>query len=98
MLAKGYVTPEDVLQLQRITNSMNLSFPIASLKPINHFLNIFIEYLCSPDANIYDVDFTRFCIRDLESGTVLFEIAKPSPSGNSNNNIFEIMFLKFYFS
>nr|CAG4638047.1 EOG090X0D9B [Chydorus sphaericus] len=58
MLAKGYVTPEDVLQLQRITN----------------------KYLCSPDANIYDVDFTRFCIRDLESGTVLFEIAKPSPS------------------
>lgn len=58
MLAKGYVTPDDVLQLQRITN----------------------KYLCSPDANVYDVDFTRFCIRDLESGTVLFEIAKPSPS------------------
>nr|SVE74434.1 EOG090X0D9B [Daphnia barbata] len=36
-------------------------------------------YLCSPDANIYDIDFTRFCIRDLESGTVLFEIAKPLP-------------------
>nr|CAG4642029.1 EOG090X0D9B [Eurycercus lamellatus] len=57
ILSKGYVTPEDVLKLQRITNN----------------------YLCSPDANIYDIDFTRFCIRDLESGTVLFEIAKPLP-------------------
>ncbi|EFX70156.1 hypothetical protein DAPPUDRAFT_231640 [Daphnia pulex] len=37
------------------------------------------SYLCAPDANIYDIDFTRFCIRDLESGTVLFEIAKPLP-------------------
>lgn len=30
---------------------------------------------------MYDIDFTRFCIRDLESGTVLFEIAKPLPPG-----------------
>lgn len=35
------------------------------------------DYLCSPDANIYEIDFTRFKIRDLESGAVLFEIAKP---------------------
>lgn len=34
-------------------------------------------YLCSPEANVYDIDFTRFKIRDLETGTVLFEIAKP---------------------
>lgn len=38
------------------------------------------DYLCSPDANIYDIDFTRFKIRDMESGAVLFEIAKPSAS------------------
>jgi hypothetical protein len=30
---------------------------------------------------VYDIDFTRFKIRDLESGTVLFEIAKPPPAG-----------------
>lgn len=35
------------------------------------------NYLCDPDANIYEIDFTRFKIRDLESGAVLFEIAKP---------------------
>ncbi|XP_060533929.1 protein unc-119 homolog [Cylas formicarius] len=35
------------------------------------------SYLCDPDANIYEIDFTRFKIRDLESGAILFEIAKP---------------------
>ncbi|KAJ2942723.1 hypothetical protein O0L34_g14911 [Tuta absoluta] len=49
------VTPDEVLRLDRITDT----------------------YLCSPEANVYDIDFTRFKIRDLESGTVLFEIAKP---------------------
>lgn len=46
---------------------------------------------CHPtDANIYDIDFTRFKIRDLESGAVLFEIAKPPseqfPEGNIEEN------------
>lgn len=36
------------------------------------------NYLCTPDANIYDIDFVKFKIRDLETGTVLFEIAKPT--------------------
>jgi protein unc-119 len=35
------------------------------------------DYLCASDANVYDIDFTRFKIRDLESGAILFEIAKP---------------------
>ncbi|XP_029475984.1 protein unc-119 homolog B [Rhinatrema bivittatum] len=38
------------------------------------------NYLCKPEDNIYNIDFTRFKIRDLETGTVLFEIAKPSTS------------------
>lgn len=42
-------------------------------------------YLCSPDANVYDIDFTRFKIRDLESGAVLFEIAKPVPEGTDES-------------
>lgn len=36
------------------------------------------DYLCSPQSNVYDIDFTRFRIRDTESGKVLFEVAKPS--------------------
>ncbi|XP_077570865.1 protein unc-119 homolog B [Stigmatopora nigra] len=39
------------------------------------------DYLCKPEDNIYNIDFTRFKIRDLETGTVLFEIAKPPNSG-----------------
>ncbi|XP_061458752.1 protein unc-119 homolog B [Rhineura floridana] len=38
------------------------------------------NYLCRPEDNIYNIDFTKFRIRDLETGTVLFEIAKPSAS------------------
>ncbi|CAI5797517.1 protein unc-119 homolog B [Podarcis raffonei] len=36
------------------------------------------NYLCRPEDNFYNIDFTKFKIRDLETGTVLFEIAKPS--------------------
>ncbi|XP_062399407.1 protein unc-119 homolog B [Sardina pilchardus] len=35
------------------------------------------DYLCKPEDNIYNIDFIRFKIRDLETNTVLFEIAKP---------------------
>lgn len=43
---------------------------------VNLFL-LFADYLCEPGANIYNIDFTRFKIRDMETGAVLFEIAKP---------------------
>ena len=39
-------------------------------------------YLCTPEANIYQIDFTRFKIRDLGTGIVLFEIAKPTISSS----------------
>lgn len=38
------------------------------------------KYLCPPEANIYGIDFTRFRLRDLDTQTVLFEVAKPHPS------------------
>ena len=44
------------------------------------------DYLCKPEDNVYNIDFTRFKIRDLETGTVLFEIAKPPNSGKSHVN------------
>lgn len=40
-----------------------------------------LDYLCSPEENIYKIDFVRFKIRDMDSGTVLFEIKKPPVSG-----------------
>lgn len=47
--------------------------------------------MCSPDANIYDIEFLRFKIRDIDSNTVLFEIAKPAtstitPSSSTSKN------------
>uniref|UniRef100_A0A2K5YRP4 Protein unc-119 homolog A n=1 Tax=Mandrillus leucophaeus TaxID=9568 RepID=A0A2K5YRP4_MANLE len=39
-----------------------------------------VDYLCSPEENIYKIDFVRFKIRDMDSGTVLFEIKKPPAS------------------
>uniref|UniRef100_A0A0R3RG14 GMP_PDE_delta domain-containing protein n=1 Tax=Elaeophora elaphi TaxID=1147741 RepID=A0A0R3RG14_9BILA len=36
------------------------------------------DYLCEPDANVYDIEFTRFKIRDLDTDQILFEIAKPT--------------------
>ena len=41
---------------------------------LNHITD---TYLCSPEANIYDIDFTKFRIRDMETKTGLVEIAKP---------------------
>uniref|UniRef100_UPI0037E98C6D protein unc-119 homolog B n=1 Tax=Semicossyphus pulcher TaxID=241346 RepID=UPI0037E98C6D len=41
------------------------------------------NYLCGPDENIFNIDFTRFKIRDMETGIVLFEITKPPSAGES---------------
>lgn len=38
------------------------------------------KYLCPPEANIFGIDFTRFRLRDMETQTVLFEVAKPPPA------------------
>ncbi|XP_059171915.1 protein unc-119 homolog B-like [Physella acuta] len=38
------------------------------------------KYLCPPEANIYGIDFTRFKLRDIDSNQVLFEVAKPAPA------------------
>lgn len=63
-LIQSEITPEDVLRLDKITDT----------------------YLCSPEANVYDIDFTRFKIRDLDTGTVLFEIAKPPTDFGVDND------------
>lgn len=48
-------------------------------------LNKFTEqFLCPQKANIFDIDFIRFQIRDLESKKTLFEIEKPQCGGQTN--------------
>lgn len=39
--------------------------------------NITTNYLCGPESNVHSIDFTRFKIRDMETGMTLFEITKP---------------------
>lgn len=58
-----------------VSRTVSRDYP--SPDDVLHLNKISDEYLCSPDANVYDIDFTRFKIRDLESGAILFEIAKP---------------------
>ncbi|CAG13960.1 unnamed protein product, partial [Tetraodon nigroviridis] len=41
----------------------------------------------SPEDNVHMIDFTRFKIRDMETGTVLFEITKPpTPAGDKKQS------------
>ncbi|KAK3608753.1 hypothetical protein CHS0354_005843 [Potamilus streckersoni] len=47
------------------------------------------NYLCPTEANIYGIDFTRFKLRDIDSGTVLFEVAKPPPSDNGDDDNYD---------
>ncbi|KAK0416371.1 hypothetical protein QR680_012445 [Steinernema hermaphroditum] len=48
---------------------------------LNHITS---DYLCRPEANVYDIEFTRFKIRDLDSDELLFEIAKGTGTEDEN--------------
>ena len=65
--------------LSRIREQRKNGIPDADISPddVLSLDRITETYLCSPEANIYDIDFTKFRIRDMETKTVLFEIAKP---------------------
>ena len=43
-----------------------------------------IDYLCSNESNVYGIEFTRFTLRNAETDTKLFEVAKPSIAGYFN--------------
>uniref|UniRef100_U5ESD5 Putative photoreceptor synaptic vesicle protein n=1 Tax=Corethrella appendiculata TaxID=1370023 RepID=U5ESD5_9DIPT len=67
---------------QRINNEEAISPDyVLSLRKITD------DYLCLPEHNIYDIDFTRFKIRDLETGAVLFEILKPPPAVSDTTTV-----------
>ncbi|XP_071357605.1 protein unc-119 homolog B-A [Trachinotus anak] len=57
------------------------------------------EYLCSPENNIYNVNFSRFKIRDLSSGAVILDIKKHCPT--EIQDIIELdtnRFIRYHFS
>ncbi|XP_064650491.1 protein unc-119 homolog B-like [Lineus longissimus] len=66
---KNQVTEEELLQRDSISPD-----DVLKLHKISE------NYLCPPEANVYQIDFTRFKLRDMETGTVLFEVAKPASS------------------
>uniref|UniRef100_A0A914NLX5 GMP phosphodiesterase delta subunit domain-containing protein n=1 Tax=Meloidogyne incognita TaxID=6306 RepID=A0A914NLX5_MELIC len=61
---KEFVTPEDVLRLNCVTEG----------------------FLCRPEDNIYDIEFVRFKVRDIDSETVLFEINKPDENDSATED------------
>jgi len=79
---KKNITPEDVIKLNKITDGKN-KFCISFMYVLICFIiELHKGYLCSPEANTYDIEFTRFKIRDMDTGTILFEIGKPSVYDN----------------
>uniref|UniRef100_A0A3B4DLU4 Protein unc-119 homolog A n=1 Tax=Pygocentrus nattereri TaxID=42514 RepID=A0A3B4DLU4_PYGNA len=60
--------------------------------------NITENYLCSPDDNVHKIDFTRFKIRDMETGTVLFEITKPPSAGEKDIDPNAGRFVRYQFT
>ncbi|KAG8590404.1 hypothetical protein GDO81_006749 [Engystomops pustulosus] len=81
----GSRTQEGSMKVKQVvaagsTEEQLLRKPDISPEDVLLLQNITADYLCTPEENIYKIDFTRFKIRDMESGTVLFEITKPPAS------------------
>ncbi|XP_018587007.1 protein unc-119 homolog B [Scleropages formosus] len=68
---KGPVTEEELRELRDLGRDINPD-GVLGLRASTR------DYLCKPEDNVFCIDFTRFKIRDMETGTVLFEIAKPA--------------------
>ena len=45
------------------------------------------KFLCGLDANIYNIQFKRFRIRDMESDFVLFDVSDDSNDNNNGENV-----------
>ncbi|XP_060800219.1 protein unc-119 homolog A isoform X1 [Neoarius graeffei] len=54
-----------------------LKKPLITPEDVLGLQRITDNYLCSSEDNVHKIEFTRFKIRDMETGTVLFEITKP---------------------
>ena len=44
------------------------------------------KFLCGLDANIYDIKFKRFKVRDIESDFVLFDVSDDSDDNKNEEN------------
>jgi len=55
------------------------------------------DYLCPVEANIYNIEFTRFKLRDLNTQTVLFEVSKPEEDGEEEASPDSTRFVRYLF-
>lgn len=62
----GPMTEEELQKKNHITPEDVLRLPKAT-----------VGFLCPPEANTYEIEFVRFKLRDMETGSTLFEVAKP---------------------
>ncbi len=69
------------------SDSMKSKGDIITPEDIFNLTKIADDYLCTADANIYEIDFTRFKIRDLDTNAVLFEIAKQPSEQYSDDGV-----------
>uniref|UniRef100_A0A8C5B5B6 GMP phosphodiesterase delta subunit domain-containing protein n=1 Tax=Gadus morhua TaxID=8049 RepID=A0A8C5B5B6_GADMO len=57
------------------------------------------EFLCSPEDNVYNINFSRFKIRELQSGAVILDIKKHCPT--EIKDVFDVdpgRFIQYHFS
>lgn len=72
LLKQATISPEDVMKLTRATESKRAMHSYVFIVVYSHY----IDYLCPLEANVYNIEFTKFKIRDLESDQTLFEVSK----------------------
>nr|XP_057942815.1 protein unc-119 homolog A-like [Doryrhamphus excisus] len=75
-------SPKPSMKVRRAEEEL-LASSVITVEDVLGLDNITHNYLCGPEHNIYNIDFTRFKIRDMETGTVLFEITKPPSTDKS---------------
>lgn len=54
------------------------------------------KFLCKLEANIYNIKFKKFKVRDIESDFVLFEVSDDSPDGDASKKLDEEETKKIY--
>ncbi|CAJ0579000.1 unnamed protein product, partial [Mesorhabditis spiculigera] len=78
------MTKSDAVILTPLSEAELLRRDVITPQDVLRLNAITQEYLCKPSANIYEIEFTRFKIRDLETEQTLFEIEKPADDQNNH--------------
>jgi len=72
-------------KVRSLTEAELNKLPVITPQDVLRLDRITEDYLCPPEANTFGIDFTRFKIRDIDTSTTLFEIAKPVGYNEDND-------------